>query len=159
MPVKTDVEHSLCFLAGLGDFTLIDENAESTILCNSNLENMYGLLDMLSQKQKRDVLDRSVYIEFGRFNPETERNDIYCVTVQKDKLKAKSVSYKVLKEQNIGYLKLSSFKINSSQEFAEALNTLLKAGVDGIVLDLRGNHGGSVDEYNKIITQLIKEGP
>ena len=159
VPVKTDVEHSLCFLAGLGDFTLIDENAESTILCNSNLENMYGLLDMLSQKQKRDVLDRSVYIEFGRFNPETERNDIYCVTVQKDKLKAKSVSYKVLKEQNIGYLKLSSFKINSSQEFAEALNTLLKAGVDGIVLDLRGNHGGSVDEYNKIITQLIKEGP
>ncbi|MGN1034725.1 MAG: S41 family peptidase [Oscillospiraceae bacterium] len=159
VPVKTDKEHSICFLAGLGDFTLVDENTEYNILCNSNLENMYGLLDMLSQKQKRDVLDRSVYIEYVRFNPETERNDIYCETVQKNKLKANSVSYKVLKEQNIGYLKLSSFKINSGQEFIQALNALLEAGVDGIVLDLRGNHGGSVDEYNKIITQLIKKGP
>lgn len=158
-PVKTDIEHALYFLAGLGDFTLINENAESTILCNSNLESVYGLLDMFSPQQKRDVLDRSVHVEAWRFNPETEQYYIYSATVQKTKLPAKSVSYKVFKEQNIGYLKLSSFKINSSQEFAEALNALLEAGVDGIVLDLRGNHGGSVDEYNKIITQLIKEGP
>lgn len=159
VPVKTDKEHAIYFLAGIGDFTLVDENTEFTVLCNSNLENMYGLLDMFSPQQERDVLDRNVYIEFGRFNPETEQNDMYYATVQKAKLQAKSVSYKVLEEQNIGYLKLSSFKINSSQEFAQALNALLKAGVEGIVLDLRGNHGGSVDEYNKIITQLIKEGP
>ena len=159
VPVKTDKEHALCFLAGLGDFTLVDEKSESTVLCNSGLENIYSLPDLLSPQQKRDVLDRSVYIEFGRFNPETERNDIYSATVQKAKLQAKSVSYKVLEEQNIGYLKLSAFKFGSSQEFTEALRALLYEGVDGIVLDLRGNPGGSLDEYNKIITQLIKEGP
>ena len=65
----------------------------------------------------------------------------------------------MLKEQNIGYLTLSAFKFGSSQEFTEALRALLYEGVDGIVLDLRGNPGGSLDEYNKIITQLIKEGP
>lgn len=158
-PVKTDIEHALYFLAGLGDFTLVDENSESTVLCNSGLENIYGLLDMFSPQQKRDVLDRSVHIEAWRFNPETEQYDIYSATVQKAKLQAKSVSYKVLKEQNIGYLKLSAFKFGSSREFTEALRDLLYKGVDGIVLDLRGNPGGSLDEYNKIITQLIKEGP
>ena len=32
VPVKTDKEHALCFLAGLGDFTLVDENFINELL-------------------------------------------------------------------------------------------------------------------------------
>jgi C-terminal processing protease CtpA/Prc len=50
-----------------------------------------------------------------------------------------------LESGSIGYVRILSFQDTTLQELDEALNQLAKAGVRGLVLDLRGNPGGLVE--------------
>jgi hypothetical protein len=50
-----------------------------------------------------------------------------------------------MKAPQIGYLRILSFQDSTLQELDDALAELSKAGVKGLILDLRGNPGGLVD--------------
>ena len=50
-----------------------------------------------------------------------------------------------MKAPQIGYLRILSFQDSTLQELDDALAELGKAGVKGLILDLRGNPGGLVD--------------
>src|SRR5262249_37618815 len=50
-----------------------------------------------------------------------------------------------MKVPQIGYLRILSFQDSTLQELDDALAELGKAGVKGLVLDLRGNPGGLID--------------
>lgn len=71
----------------------------------------------------------------------------------------------------IGVLEIPSFYLNYrarragadyrsvSEDTAKALIALKQQQVDGIVVDLRNNPGGSLDEVARMLGQFIKEGP
>lgn len=70
----------------------------------------------------------------------------------------------------LGYLRLQSFYVSapsgkdgkprsSSEDMAERLRELAKANVDGVLLDLRGNGGGSLHDAVKIIGLFVRGGP
>jgi len=82
------------------------------------------------------------------------------ITLVRDKITVKSVRYKLLDNQ-IGYIKLSQFQEDSSQELRTALSALeaLKGKkLRGVVLDLRNNPGGLLGEAIEIVDEFIDQG-
>jgi carboxyl-terminal processing protease len=56
---------------------------------------------------------------------------------------------------NIGYIKITSFSAGTADAFAEEYDKLAAEGAKGIVLDLRGNGGGSVEQAVSVADHLI----
>jgi len=66
-----------------------------------------------------------------------------------------NVSYFGLMDGNIGYIKLDKFLENSGMEVKNALLEIKKSNPKGIVLDLRYNGGGILQEAVKIVNLFI----
>ncbi len=73
-------------------------------------------------------------------------------------IKVKSVKVKTIDEE-IGYVRLSQFQQDSSRELENGLNKLLKEGkIRSLILDLRNNPGGLLDEAVKVCGKFLNEG-
>lgn len=59
---------------------------------------------------------------------------------------------------HIGYIRIASFGDNALKEFAQALKSLEEQGVQGLVLDLRNNPGGSLETSVAMVDLLLEEG-
>ena len=59
----------------------------------------------------------------------------------------------------IGYLRLIEFNAQAAPQMAAAINTLVNAGVEGFVLDLRGNPGGLLMASIDISRMWLQHGP
>ena len=82
------------------------------------------------------------------------------ITLIRDKITIKSVKQKLLDNQ-IGYIKLSQFQEESSQELRTALLELeSQNGKDlrGVILDLRNNPGGLLGEAIEVVDEFIDQG-
>jgi carboxyl-terminal processing protease len=115
--------------------------------------------DMIVQeavKLLRGPKGSSVNITIER---EGEPNPIK-ITLIRDKITIKSVKQKLLDNQ-IGYIKLSQFQEESSQELRTALLELeSQNGKDlrGVILDLRNNPGGLLGEAIEVVDEFIDQG-
>ncbi len=58
----------------------------------------------------------------------------------------------------IGYIKLNRFAETTFFEFMDAATALTKSGMKKMVLDLRGNGGGLLEEATKIADELLEDG-
>ena len=82
---------------------------------------------------------------------------ILDVNVKRDEIVSKTVEGKVL-DDNIGYIKITSFSEHTNKEFEKTLNTLKKSDIKGLVIDLRDNPGGLLNVCKDIADSLIGEG-
>ena len=86
-----------------------------------------------------------------------ENQDIDIKIVRKDiQIPADRFSKKIAK--NIGIIKLTSFTQTSYSEFKKALTALQKNDVDKLIIDLRSNGGGLLNEAVKIVNLFIDKG-
>ncbi|MGI4726994.1 MAG: S41 family peptidase [Janthinobacterium lividum] len=76
----------------------------------------------------------------------------------REEIKQPNVSYHGMVKGNIGYIKLDKFLENSGQEVQDALIDLKKNNPKGIVLDLRFNGGGILQEAVKIVNFFVPKG-
>ena len=60
------------------------------------------------------------------------------------------IPYYTVLDNNIGYINLSTFSGNPSKEFKQAFLDLKKRGMTSLVIDLRNNGGGLLDEARPI---------
>ena len=60
----------------------------------------------------------------------------------RERIQVESVTYSGMFEDNVGYVKLSSFSKSTREELHKALRDLEAQGMEGLVLDLRSNPGG-----------------
>ena len=58
-------------------------------------------------------------------------------------------------ENNIGYLEITSFDEGVAEDFKAKYLTLKEQGIKGLVIDLRDNGGGLVDEALKIVDYIV----
>lgn len=65
--------------------------------------------------------------------------------------------YGMLKD-NIGYMNYNNFNENSAKDVRRALIDLKKQGADKLILDLRNNGGGSVQEAVSIVNMFLPKG-
>ncbi|WP_078555774.1 S41 family peptidase [Alkalihalobacterium alkalicellulosilyticum] len=83
-------------------------------------------------------------------------SDLLNFEVERDTIPFESVRTKVVehKGNNIGVLEITRFAEETAVEFKEGLQSLESQGIDGLVIDVRGNPGGYlnvVDEIGKLI--------
>ncbi len=69
-----------------------------------------------------------------------------------------SVPYAMMLDGQIGYVELQIFSESAAQEVNLALSRLIHAGARGIVLDVRGNGGGAVDQALAVTNFFLPEG-
>ena len=67
----------------------------------------------------------------------------------------RNVTYSGEIEDGIGYIKLANFNQSASSEMDDALSMLDKSGVDGVILDLRGNPGGLLIAARDIANKFL----
>lgn len=79
------------------------------------------------------------------------------VTVQRRQVEIPTVEQKML-EDDIAYIRIVEFDDVTPGQFKEALSTCRSKGMKGLVLDLRGNPGGSVNAVVDIARMLLPEG-
>lgn len=78
-------------------------------------------------------------------------------TLIRDEIKQPNVSYYGMVDGNMGYIKLDKFLENSAQEVTDALAAVKKSNPNGIILDLRSNGGGILQEAVKIVNLFVQK--
>ncbi len=75
------------------------------------------------------------------------------------KILMKSVKYMLL-PNNIGYVRISSFQEHTNSQLLKALNIIShrEHGIKGLILDLRNNPGGLLNQAVKVCSDFIKNG-
>ncbi len=58
----------------------------------------------------------------------------------------------------IGYLAIYSFTMTTAESVEKELRSLISSGADSLIIDLRNNHGGTVDGALDIADMFLKEG-
>lgn len=79
--------------------------------------------------------------------------------IEKDIVRAEitqpNISYYGMLDNNTGYIKLDKFLENSGTEVQNALTAILKNKPTGLILDLRSNGGGILQEAVKIVNLFV----
>jgi len=85
------------------------------------------------------------------------KNETVIVKITREIIKLVSVKSEVIQD-DIGYIRLTSFDKVSTDDFKQHLSQLEDKGVKGIILDLRGNPGGLLNVSTEIADLLLGEG-
>lgn len=80
------------------------------------------------------------------------------VKVIRDRVHIPDVSYAGLLKPTIGYIKLDGFTEGGSKDVKKALLDLKEKGAQKLILDLRGNGGGIMDEAVNILALFLPKG-
>jgi carboxyl-terminal processing protease len=87
-----------------------------------------------------------------------ERDDKdFTISLIRAKIVTESVIYELRKDK-IGYIKITGFEDQTSEDFTAALRDLEVKGAKGLIIDLRNNGGGLVDEGVQIADLLMGKG-
>lgn len=70
----------------------------------------------------------------------------------------KNVPYAFVAAPGVGYVRLAHFSAHAGADVAAACDTLRAGGARALVLDLRGNPGGTIDEAVAIAGQFLPQG-
>ena len=84
---------------------------------------------------------------------------IVTLDITRKKIYIPAVSYYGVIEEGIGYIYLSSFNTQAASEVKEALKDLKKReNIKSLILDLRGNPGGLLDEAIGVVNLFVPKG-
>jgi carboxyl-terminal processing protease len=88
---------------------------------------------------------------------ETRTGEKKKVELERAKIAIPSVDLGYMVNDSIGYIKINRFSNETYKEFMQVLEGLAESGMDDIIIDLRGNPGGYLQETVKILSQLIED--
>lgn len=80
------------------------------------------------------------------------------VSLNRENVKMKDVSYYQMMQDSIGYIKLDAFTETASAEVKTAVESFTKDNAKGLILDLRGNGGGLLRESVAIVNMFVPKG-
>ncbi|NLY77589.1 MAG: S41 family peptidase [Tissierellia bacterium] len=98
----------------------------------------------------------SVTITILRTNKDGNNQHI-DMKIIREQIRIQTVKSDVI-EDNIGYIKITSFDELTYDDFKEHLTSLMNKDISGLILDLRNNPGGLLDVCVKIADELLGDG-
>ena len=84
-------------------------------------------------------------------------SDYLHITVERARVESPTVKYEML-DDDMAYIQIVEFDDVTIDQFTDALATVKGSGMKGLILDLRGNPGGSLDAVVRIARKLLPEG-
>lgn len=78
-------------------------------------------------------------------------------TITRDEIPLYSVDATYMLNENTGYIKVNRFSGTTYKEFVQGVEKLQEEGCENLVIDLRQNPGGYLNEAIKILNQLFEE--
>ena len=83
--------------------------------------------------------------------------DALTFEITRDDITVPSVDSKMI-DGEIGYIELSQFSPRTADELKNAIDKLLGEGMKKLILDLRDNGGGYLDQAGHVVSAFIQEG-
>ena len=113
-------------------------------ISNKNLEEIGSLL--------KGPAESTITLRINRNNQPLEK------LVKREKIQIPAVNFYKKINSNTGIIKLTSFTNTASAEFKKALSSLQKDKIENLIIDLRSNGGGLLNEAVKIVNFFIPKG-
>ena len=124
--------------------------------------------DVLYKVDGKDILDKSLNEVVNKVRGEEgttveltvlrgEDGDEITMTATRRVIQTHTVESQVL-EGDIGVLSVSEFGAVTKEQYKTALEELENQGIQGLIVDLRGNPGGSLDVVVDILDEMLPEG-
>jgi carboxyl-terminal processing protease len=88
----------------------------------------------------------------------SKSNEVKEFTITRAIIKVESVKGAELINEKIGYVRITEFKERTAQEFEDALDKLEKQGMEGLVIDLRGDPGGLLESAVDVAGKFLAKG-
>lgn len=79
-------------------------------------------------------------------------------TIKRDIIPTFSVEYSGMLNEKAGYIRVNQFSQTTAKEVNQALHHLLRHGMKELILDLRGNGGGYLDQAYKVADEFLPLG-
>ena len=79
-------------------------------------------------------------------------------TITRDEIPQTTVRYAYMIQPGTGYVYVTDFNRGTGHEVAEAIESLQEQGMERLLLDLRGNGGGLLDQAIAVSDQFLGEG-
>ncbi len=110
----------------------------------------------LSREQVYDLwrsAGNQVVLNINRFGNDT----LSQIEIFKGDVSLESVPYATMIDDESGYIKVSRFARNTFESFMSHLETLSEKGLENLIIDLRNNPGGSLDQVIRMLNQLVPD--
>ncbi|MDR2593577.1 MAG: S41 family peptidase [Fibromonadaceae bacterium] len=82
----------------------------------------------------------------------------FDITITRAKIVLHAVPYAGMLDKDIGYIQLATFNVKTASELEEAINKLKKQGMKKLILDLRYNPGGLLNQAIEVSELFLKGG-
>jgi carboxyl-terminal processing protease len=79
-------------------------------------------------------------------------------TLTRDDIPTASIPYSYMLRPGVGYIKVKNFTQTTSEELDQKIHALAQQGMDRLILDLRGNPGGLLEQAVKVASRFIGGG-
>lgn len=170
------MEHTMGVFGGIGVYVAPGDDNLITVV--SPIEDTPGeragikpgdkIIKVEGQEFTADKMDEAVKLMKGepgtnvtitimRKGAEGSSSQIFDKTIKREEIRIKSVKASMM-ENNIGYIRITSFDDLTYDDFVANLKALQNKGMKGLVIDLRNNPGGLLDISAKIADELMGEG-
>jgi carboxyl-terminal processing protease len=125
--------------------------------------------DIISQIEGVDTLDISVDQALKKLRgPKGTQVNITVVrpgeeevlhfTITRDDIPTRSVQYAFMIRPEVGFIRVSNFTQTTDRELEEKLQVLKNAGMNRLILDLRGNPGGLLEQAVRMADKFLSRG-
>ena len=148
-----------------GDYVIIAEPYEGLPAVKAGLQAGDKILEINGESAKGKTVSDVSSILRGQsgtsLSMKIERQGkTHDIKITREEIKLKPVPYYGIVGGNIGYIKLNEFTQKSSDEVIAAFNSLKNNNktMKGVILDLRGNGGGLLNEAVDIVNIFINNG-
>ena len=108
-----------------------------------------GIVDRLRGKPGTTVALRTI-------RPSTQ--ETFNLSLVREVIKVESVRGVRVIDGNAGYIQLTEFSDHTAVQFTQALERLVREGVNSLVIDLRNNPGGLLDAAVQVAEPFFKKG-
>jgi carboxyl-terminal processing protease len=172
---KDFMEHTKGIYGGIG--VIVSPGDDNLITVVSPIEGTPGekaglktgdkIIKVNGQEFTADNMDKAVKLMKGE--PKTKvnltvlrkgkdgKNDYIDMDIVREEIRLITVKSDVV-EDNIGYMKITSFDDLTYEDFKKNLDSLMKKNISGLIIDLRNNPGGLLDVCVDIADEFLGEG-
>jgi carboxyl-terminal processing protease len=95
-------------------------------------------------------------VAIGYYRPSVDRH--FDVVLVREVIRVASVKGTRMLTDGIGYVQITEFSEHTGEQFADAVDSLLKKGLSSLVIDMRDNPGGLLDAAVEVAEPFFKKG-